>query len=93
MYSHATDGRDPEATIHRLGIRAADGAALVVFNQGEIDHPSVGFTQDGSAIVGELASRSASRTATRSWCCLLHAFRLPRRELREVDLVEGRLEL
>ena len=46
------DGRDPEATIHRIGLRAEGGALRVVFDQDEIDHPCVGFTRDGSAIVG-----------------------------------------
>lgn len=46
------DGRDQEATIHRMGLRAEGGVLRVAFDQDEIDHPCVGFTRDGSAIVG-----------------------------------------
>lgn len=46
------DGRDQDATIHRLGIRVEGGVLRVLFDQDEIDHPSVGFTKDGNVIVG-----------------------------------------
>lgn len=46
------DGRDQDASIHRIGARVEGGALRVLFDHGDIDHPCVGFTRDGSAFVG-----------------------------------------
>ncbi len=45
------DRRDPDAPPHRLGLRV-DGTALRTLFDTEIEYPCVGFTSDGSAVVG-----------------------------------------
>ncbi len=46
------DHRDPDATIHRIAASVAGGVLRVLWDKDEIDHPCVGFTRDGRALVG-----------------------------------------
>jgi len=46
------DEDDPEAGVRRVGVQIEHGEAMIVFDEGGIDHPCLGFTNDGRYLVG-----------------------------------------
>jgi hypothetical protein len=46
------DDDDPEAGVRRVGVQIEHGKPRIVFDEGEIDHPCIGFTSDGRFLIG-----------------------------------------
>ncbi len=46
------DQDDPQAGARRVGVRIVQGEATIVFDEGDIDYPCLGFTQDGRFLIG-----------------------------------------
>ena len=48
----SVDQDDPEAGIRRIGVQVENGEPRIMFDEGEIDHPCIGFTNDGRFLIG-----------------------------------------